>query len=87
FSALEKDAVVVRLPDGGLHTLVADPIIAWPDSFALGQGVMPDGHGREPIVVFTTAQIHRTPMFGGAESGPDEPYRVLATPAPRKKKR
>ena len=87
FSALEQDAIVVRLPDGSLHTIARDPLIAWPDSFALAEGRMPDGHGREPLAVFTTAQIHRTPMFNPGSSGPTEPYRVLATPAPRKKKK
>lgn len=87
FSALERDGVVVRLPDGSLHTLVSDPAIAWPDSFALAHGKMPGAKHSEPLVIFTTAQIHRSPMMSPDGSSPREPYRVLVAPAPRKKAR
>jgi hypothetical protein len=84
FSALEQDAIVVRTPDGELHTLVSDPAIAWPDSFALSKGRMPRTRRPQPLIVFTTAQIHRSRMFSADGQPPREPYRVLATPAWRK---
>lgn len=60
-SAIEDDAVKRWSPEGGVETVIADPRIAWPDSFAQA----PDGG-----LFFTTSQIHRGP-------NPPEPYRVL----------
>lgn len=86
FTALERDGIVVRLPDGSLQTLVSDPHIAWPDSIALAWGRMPDAKRPEDLVVFTTSQIHRTPRFNGTGEPPPEPYRILVAPAPRRVK-
>ncbi|MFO7654699.1 MAG: L-dopachrome tautomerase-related protein [Candidatus Krumholzibacteriia bacterium] len=60
-SALEAGEVRHVSPGGYMVTLVRDPRVSWPDSFALG----PDGS-----VWFTTSQIHlgRKPVT---------PYRVL----------
>jgi sugar lactone lactonase YvrE len=60
-SAIEDDAVKRWSPGGGVETVIADPRIAWPDSFAFG----PDG-----ALYVTTSQIHRGP-------NPPERYRVL----------
>jgi sugar lactone lactonase YvrE len=60
-SAIEDDAVKRWSPAGGVETVVADPRIAWPDSFAFG---------RDGVLYVTTSQIHR-----GAN--PPEPYRIL----------
>jgi sugar lactone lactonase YvrE len=69
FSALESDAIVVRRPDGTFETLVTDPRLAWPDSFALGPN---------NTILVTTAQIHRTPWFPPNTTMPTEPYRVFS---------
>jgi sugar lactone lactonase YvrE len=72
FSALEHNAIIYRTPEGTYRDLVRDPIISWPDSFAIDRE-----HNR---LVFTTAQIHRTPNFSEGSTLPDEPYRVFSYP-------
>lgn len=74
FSALERSEVVVRNPAGGLHTLVADPRLAWPDSFA----IRPTSF-RSTLYV-TTSQIHRAAWFVGEGATFPEPFRVLSMP-------
>jgi sugar lactone lactonase YvrE len=59
-SAIEDDAVK-RWSPGGVETVVANPKIAWPDSFALGPG---------GGLYVTTSQIHWGP-------NPPGPYRIL----------
>ena len=63
-SALEDDSIRRVSYDRTVSTVVEDPRILWPDSFALG----PDGS-----VWFTTAQIHLGP-------DPPRPYRILRIP-------
>ena len=54
-TSLEQDAITrVSVEDGEQEVVVADPLIAWPDSFALTRDTL----------YFTTAQIHR-----GADPG------------------
>jgi sugar lactone lactonase YvrE len=59
-SALEEDAVKRLLPSGSVETVVSSPLLAWPDSFAIG----PDGS-----LYVTTSQIH-------LGQNPGSPYRV-----------
>jgi sugar lactone lactonase YvrE len=56
-----------------VQTLVQDPRIAWPDSFALGAG---------KDLYFTTAQIHRTAWFTEGGTMPTTPYLVFKTTRP-----
>lgn len=60
-SAIEDDAVKHWTPERGVETLIADPRIAWPDSFA---------RGSDRALYVTTSQIHRGLT-------PPEPYRIL----------
>lgn len=73
FSAFERDAVVVRTPEGALRTIASSPRFAWPDSFALA----PDG-----TLYFTTAQIHRSAWFNADGAMPDSPYRIFKIQPP-----
>jgi sugar lactone lactonase YvrE len=67
-SSIEDGSIKLVDTDGRVTTLVEDPRIVWPDSFALG----PDGS-----VWFTTSQIHLGPH-------PQTPYRVFRiSPEPR----
>jgi sugar lactone lactonase YvrE len=60
-SALEEGSIKLVNTEGQVETIVRDPRIIWPDSFALG----PDGG-----IWFTTSQIHLGPQ-------PPSPYRIL----------
>ncbi len=60
-SALEDDSIKLVGEGRKLTTVVTDPLISWPDSFARG----PDG-----AIVFTTSQNQ-------FEANPPEPYRIL----------
>jgi sugar lactone lactonase YvrE len=68
FTAVEKNAVIARKPDGEMVTIAQGPEISWPDSFAWrGNGTL----------YVSTAQIHRTTMFNGGKPGPATPYNVI----------
>lgn len=72
FTAIEKNAVMARRPDGEMVTIAQGPEISWPDSFAWrGNGAL----------YVSTAQIHRTTMFNGGKPGPAAPYNVLKVQA------
>lgn len=60
-SSLELNAVRAYRPDGTIELIVADPLIAWPDSFSFG----PDG-----ALYVTTSRIHQGP-------NPRAPYGIL----------
>ncbi|MEM8883818.1 MAG: L-dopachrome tautomerase-related protein [Planctomycetota bacterium] len=63
-SALEHDEIRRVSPEGKIETLISDPRIAWPDSFALGAG---------RVLYFTVARIHE----GGEPKAPFAIYKVL----------
>jgi sugar lactone lactonase YvrE len=60
-SALEEGSIKIVDSEGAVRTVVKDPRIIWPDSFAKGA----DG-----CIYFTTSQIHLGPS-------PPTPYRIL----------
>lgn len=70
-SALEADAVIRYLPNGSLDTLVDDPRLRWPDSFALG----PDDN-----LYVTTSQIHLSPQYNRNTDRRRDPYCVFRYP-------
>ena len=70
-SALEADAVVRYAPEGTIDTLVQDPRLRWPDSFAIG----PDDH-----LYVTTSQIHLSPQYNRNIDRRRDPYRVFRYP-------
>ena len=75
FSALERNAIIYRMPEGKFRTLTKGPSIRWPDSFAIA----PDGR----TLIFSTAQIHLTPKFSADGSWPDQPFRIWSVPLAR----
>jgi sugar lactone lactonase YvrE len=68
FSDFEHDAVVVRTPDGRLHSHAKSPHLAWPDAFAFGP---------ENSLYVTAAQIHRSAWFREDGLNPTTPYRIF----------
>jgi sugar lactone lactonase YvrE len=70
-SALEKSAILRVDAAGQIETLIADPRIAWPDSFAQ----TPDG-----TIYFTTSLIH----LGPDRDTPYGLWKLGGTPPPRR---
>lgn len=82
FSAVERNAIVVRTPAGELKDLVTAPAIKWPDSFAIGPARgknLGDPLDSYPQLYFTASQIHLTDWFSADGKMPTGPYRVLRT--------
>lgn len=61
-------------PAGRLETLVHDPRLSWPDTFALGF----DGY-----IYLTATQINRGPKYNGGESKVDYPFRLYRLKLPK----
>lgn len=72
FTAIEKNAIMYRSPDGAMHTLVEGEALQWPDSFAIHDGEL----------YFTTSQINLTSWFSPDGSMPRTAYRVLKVKLP-----
>lgn len=76
FSAVEKDAIMVRSPNGAIRTLVQGPQISWPDSFAIRPA---SSDGSRDELYFTTSQIHRSAWFRADGQMPEGGYLVMRT--------
>jgi sugar lactone lactonase YvrE len=70
-SAVEHNAIMRRLPTGTIETVVQDPRLLWPDSFAIG----PDG-GLYAIV----NQLHRHGRFQGGADRKELPFLLVRIP-------
>ncbi|RKN53217.1 gluconolaconase [Micromonospora costi] len=70
-TAYEQNAVLRRLPDGQLETLVHDPRLLWPDTMS----VATDGH-----LYVTANQLHRQPRYQGGKDLRRKPYALFRTP-------
>jgi sugar lactone lactonase YvrE len=64
-SNYEHNAIVRRLPEGRLETLVSDPRVLWPDTLS----VATDGH-----LYFTANQLHRQAQFHQGKDLRQKPY-------------
>jgi len=62
YTALEKNALILRIPDGRQILLAQDERLAWPDSLAFG----PSG-----TLYVSTARIHQTAWFNSNSTQPD----------------
>jgi sugar lactone lactonase YvrE len=74
FTAIEKNAIMYRAPDGKMHTLIQAPELRWPDSLAI----------RDGYIYVSTSQIHLTDWFTEDGSNPETPYQVFRVKLPVK---
>jgi sugar lactone lactonase YvrE len=70
-AAIERDAIIVRRPNGAIETFVADPRLKWPDSLAFG----PDGY-----LYFTTSMRHLRKPYRIADQVEDPYFVMKASP-------
>jgi sugar lactone lactonase YvrE len=67
----EHQAVLRRLPDGTMETVVHDPRMLWPDTMS----VAADGH-----LYVTCNQLHRQAKYQGGEDRREYPYSLFRVP-------
>jgi sugar lactone lactonase YvrE len=70
-TAYEHDAILRRLPDGSLETVVHDPRLLWPDTLSLAV----DGY-----LYVTANQLHRQAMYQGGRDLRQRPYTLFRVP-------
>lgn len=71
---LRQGAIFRRAPSGEIKSIVADPRIQWPDTFAEG----PDG-----AIYFTCSHIHHMAVFNGGKEARTEPFAVYKFTPPQ----
>jgi sugar lactone lactonase YvrE len=66
----EHSAILRRLPDGEIETLVHDPRLLWPDTLAVAEGWL----------YVTANQLHRRGRFHGGKDKRKHPYALFKIP-------
>jgi sugar lactone lactonase YvrE len=69
-TAYEHDAVLRRLPDGSLETVVHDPRLLWPDTLSVADGYL----------YVTANQLHRQATYRAGRDERVKPYALFRTP-------
>lgn len=74
-TAFEDHSIKRRSPDGKLETLVQDPRLEWPDTFAFSA----DGK----TLYVTNSAIHKTPTWNHGVGQQDKPYHIFKMSLPQ----
>lgn len=74
-TAFEDHSIKRRTPDGKIETIVQDPRLEWPDTFAFSA----DGS----TLYVTTSAIHKTPTWNKGLGRQDQPYYIFKMNMPR----
>ncbi|GAA3998287.1 L-dopachrome tautomerase-related protein [Hymenobacter fastidiosus] len=72
-TAFENHSIVRRTPAGKIETVVQDPRLEWPDTFAFADGSL----------YVTTSAIHKTPTWNKGVGKQDQPYYIFKMALPR----
>jgi sugar lactone lactonase YvrE len=73
-TAFEDHSIKRRTPDGKVETVVQDPRLEWPDTFAFTA----DG-----TVYVTNSAIHKTPTWNKGVGKQDQPYHIFKMQLPK----
>ncbi|TGE21580.1 hypothetical protein E5K00_14970 [Hymenobacter aquaticus] len=73
-TAFEDNSIKRRTPAGKIETVVQDPRLEWPDTFAFTA----DG-----TMYVTTSAIHKTPTWNKGVGQQDQPYRIFKMALPK----
>lgn len=73
-TAFEDHSIKRRTPDGKIETVLQDPRLEWPDTFAFTA----DG-----TMYVTTSAIHKTPTWNKGVGKQDQPYTIFKMQLPK----
>ena len=68
--SMEQDAIFRRALNGNLETIVANPVLEWPDSMAIG---------RDQYLYITVSQHDRGPLFHDGQDLRERPFLLFRT--------
>ncbi|GAA3919546.1 L-dopachrome tautomerase-related protein [Hymenobacter algoricola] len=72
-TAFENHSIVRRTPAGKIETVVQDPRLEWPDTFAFANGSL----------YVTASAIHKTPTWNKGVGKQDQPYSIFKMALPK----